>query len=391
MRDRRAGPSPSQRTSATRVDEPREHARQAGIVERPRRERPEPHVQPVARRPSASSVTVSPATPCMSRLSTASSRSSTRSTGSSNRAAIPPSTSLPTLAVALAGGELEERAAPVGRTATAAQRSPVSSRRGRPRAAPSRRVVHREHAVEQGDLEDPADVGIGQTTQTVRPRAQPLERAEEHAERHRVDERRLAKIDHERRRRRRRSPPRAPHAAPAQCAGRPARARRSGPTDASSETRSTPKSSPSTSAQGSLLVAHHCTNALPAITGAQTWCDSGRFADEKETHDLARRVAVVVLVVVGGWAVSKLLLVPLVAALFGAFGRRPPDARPPRGRRSLPAAEDDPRRGGPASALETEHELALATVARRRGASRRRGAGARRWPGCRRTPSRPAR
>jgi len=42
-----------------------------------------------------------------------------------------------------------------------------------------------------------------------------------------------------------------------------------------------------------------------------------------ETHDLARRVAVlVVLAIVGGSAVSKLLLVAPVVALFGAFGRR---------------------------------------------------------------------
>jgi hypothetical protein len=45
-----------------------------------------------------------------------------------------------------------------------------------------------------------------------------------------------------------------------------------------------------------------------------------------ETHDLARRVAVlVVLAIVGGSAVSKLLLALLlvapVVALFGAFGR----------------------------------------------------------------------
>jgi len=46
-----------------------------------------------------------------------------------------------------------------------------------------------------------------------------------------------------------------------------------------------------------------------------------------ETHDLARRVAVlVVLAIVGGSAVSKLLLASLlvapVVALFGAFGRQ---------------------------------------------------------------------
>src|SRR5262245_47985617 len=46
---------------------------------------------------SASSLTVSAASSCMRRLSTASRRSSTRSIGSSNRDAMPPRTSLPTL------------------------------------------------------------------------------------------------------------------------------------------------------------------------------------------------------------------------------------------------------------------------------------------------------
>jgi hypothetical protein len=58
------------------------------------------------------------------------------------------------------------------------------------------RLVNRNHAIEPGDLEDPAQIGVGQDEHelcAVRP--EPAQAAHEDAEGRRVDERRLGEID----------------------------------------------------------------------------------------------------------------------------------------------------------------------------------------------------
>ena len=141
---------------------------------------------------SASSRTVSPIGSCRRRLSTASRRSSTRSMGSSKRAATPPRTSLPTLRYPAVDGN-----STVARSGGCSELGTLT--RPRPRRRALRRDLRAgEDAIEQRDLEDAPDVRVGgDDADPAARRAKPLDCAEEHPERHRVDEGRLGQVDHE--------------------------------------------------------------------------------------------------------------------------------------------------------------------------------------------------
>src|SRR5262245_3190537 len=104
--------------------------------------------------------------------------------------------------------------APTGVEAASASRSTSPDRRGQqtgPASSPGSvgrrgdlpeclvaRLEDREHAVEQGDLEDLADIPVAADEQEASSgRAQSLHAAEQDAERRRIDERRLLEIDHD--------------------------------------------------------------------------------------------------------------------------------------------------------------------------------------------------
>ena len=146
---------------------------------------------------NASSVTVSPSSSCTSRLSSASSRSSTRSTGSSNRE---------TGRRARAGrrcdsrgrGELDDDAVDaVGRAG--ALKTSLAARAPRPPSAASRLSCSANTRSSSVISKIRRMCGSVQTTLTRPPTGRScLSAPEQHAERHRVDERRLAEVDHER-------------------------------------------------------------------------------------------------------------------------------------------------------------------------------------------------
>ena len=116
--------------------------------------------------------------------------------------------------------------------------------------------------------------GDRQTIATCPPsRAQPLDRPEQHAERHRVDERRVGEVDDQ-------TVGAVVDRIP-ECLTQCRRSMKIGlPVHGDQADRCLEQDAldPEVVAvdlcQGSLLVAHHCTNALPGITGAQTWCNS---------------------------------------------------------------------------------------------------------------------